>query len=131
MNFFRLFIKTVLLGLVILFAIMNNDFVSFTLEPFNLHTTVSLSVLILILFFGGYLSGNLLGRLDSFVANAPLRAMLRNQKKANKVLNKEQEKLHEKVSSLQENLENLKGKQTDFSKTPLKDTIAKFFSFKK
>lgn len=127
MNYLRLLIKIPLLIMVIVFAVINNDFATFNLKPFNLNITVSLSVLILVLFFAGYL----LGRLDSFVANAPLRAQLRSQKKANKALNKEQVKLHETVSSLHQDLENLKNKEQQLPKLPFKEKMANFFSFKK
>ncbi len=127
MNFVRKLIGIPLIIIVVIFAVINNDFATFTLKPFNLNITISLSVLILVLFFAGYL----LGRLDSFVANAPIRAQLRYQKKANKVLNKEQEKLHEKVSSLQENLETIKQKENREPPVPLKQKMAEFFSFKK
>ena len=127
MNYLRLLIKIPLLILVIVFAVINNDFATFNLKPFNLNITVSLSVLILVLFFSGYV----LGRIDSFVANAPLRAQLRHQRKANKALNKEQEKLHETVSSLQEDLQHLKNKEPQKPKQPLKEKMANFFSFKK
>lgn len=125
MNFLRLLIKIPLLITVIVFAVINNDFATFNLKPFQLNITVSLSVLILVLFFGGYL----LGRLDSFVAHAPVRKQLRDQKKTNKALNKEQEKLHETVSSLQENLEHLK--QQAAPEVPFKQKMTNFFSFKK
>ncbi len=127
MNFIRRLIGIPLIIIVIIFAVINNDFATFTLKPFNLDITVSLSVLILVLFFAGYL----LGRLDSFAANAPLRAQLRHQKKTNKVLNKEHEKLHETVSSLQENLEHLKNKEAAAPKVPFKQKFSEFFKFKK
>ncbi len=127
MNFIRRLIEIPLIIIVIIFAVINNDFATFNLKPFNLDITVSLSVLILILFFAGYL----LGRFDAFVSNAPLRAQLRQQKKTNKALNKEHEKLHEKVSSLQENIENLKQKETLKPSVPFKQKLAAFFSFNK
>lgn len=127
MNFIRHLIEIPLILVVIIFAVINNDFATFNIKPFNLDITVSLSVLILVLFFAGYL----LGRLDAFVANAPLRAQLRLQKKANKALNKEHEKLHEKFSSLQENFEVLKHQEPKAPKVPFKEKVAGFFSFKK
>ena len=127
MNFIRHLIEITLILVVIIFAVINNDFATFNIKPFNLDITVSLSVLILVLFFAGYL----LGRLDAFVANAPLRAQLRHQKKANKALNKEHEKLHEKFSSLQENFEVLKHQEPQAPKIPFKEKVAGFFSFKK
>ena len=77
MNFIRRLIEIPLVIIVIIFAVVNNDFATFTLKPFNVDITISLSVLILILFFAGYL----LGRLDSFVANSPLRSQLKAHKK--------------------------------------------------
>lgn len=127
MNFIRRLIEIPLIIVVIVFAVINNDFATFNLKPFNLDITVSLSVLILVLFFAGYL----LGRFDAFVSNAPLRTQLRYQKKANKALNKEHEKLHEKFSSLQENFEVLKQQEPKVPAVPLKEKIASFFSFKK
>lgn len=127
MNFIRRLIEIPLIIVVIVFAVINNDFATFNLKPFNLDITVSLSVLILVLFFAGYL----LGRFDAFVSNAPLRTQLRYQKKANKALNKEHEKLHEKFSSLQENFEVLKQQEPKVPAVPLKEKIAGFFSFKK
>lgn len=133
MNFIRKLIEIPLVIIVIVFAVINNDFATFNLKPFNLDITISLSVLILVLFFTGYL----LGRLDSFVANAPLRAALRQQKKSNKVLNKEHEKLNEeheklneKFSHLQVNLETMKQKE-NVSNSSAKEKFANFFSFKK
>lgn len=127
MNFIRRLIEIPLIIIVIIFAVINNDFATFNIKPFDLEITISLSVLILVLFFSGYL----LGRLDSFVANAPLRASLRQQKKTNKALNKEHEKLNEKYSNLQENLETMKSKEEKAPKVPFKQKLANFFSFKK
>lgn len=127
MNFLRKIIEIPLIIIVVVFAVINNDFATFNLKPFDLDITVSLSVLILVLFFAGYL----LGRFDAFVANAPLRANLREQKKANKALNKEHEKLNAKFSDLKEDWEELKNKETAAPKISFKEKVAKFFSFKK
>lgn len=127
MNFIRRLIEIPLVIIVIIFAVVNNDFATFTLKPFNVDITISLSVLILILFFAGYL----LGRLDSFVANSPLRSQLKAHKKTNKALNKEHEKLHATVSNLQENIELLKQKENTEPKVPFKEKLSNFFAFKK
>ncbi len=127
MNFVRRLIGIPLIIVVIVFAVINNDFATFTLKPFNLDITISLSVLILVLFFCGYL----LGRLDGYVSNAPVRSQLKLHKKNNKALNKEHEKLHATVSNLQENIEYLKSKEQETPKTTLKEKMSKFFSFKK
>ena len=127
MNFVKKLIGIPLIVIVIVFAVINNDFATFTLRPFDIDITISLSVLILVLFFAGYM----LGRLDGYVANAPLRSALRAHKKTNKALNKEQEKLHATVSDLQENIEYLKSKEPEAPKVPLKEKVSSFFSFKK
>lgn len=127
MNFIKSLIEIPLVLLVVVFAVVNNDFATFTIKPFNLDITISLSVLILVLFFIGYL----LGRLDGFVANAPLRSQLKVHKKTNKALNKEHEKLHATVSNLQENIEYLKNKEPEAPKVPLKEKLSNLFSFKK
>ena len=125
MNFIRRLIGIPLVIIVIVFAVINNDFATFTLKPFNIK--ISLNVLILILFFSGYL----LGRLDGYVANAPVRSQLKIHKKTNKALNKEHEKLHATVSNLQENIEYLKNKEPETPKITLKEKMSNFFSFKK
>jgi uncharacterized integral membrane protein len=127
MNFIRRLIGIPLVIIVIVFAVINNDFATFTLKPFNIDITISLSVLILILFFSGYL----LGRLDGYVANAPVRSQLKIHKKTNEALNKEHEKLHATVSNLQENIEYLKNKEPETPKITLKEKMSNFFSFKK
>jgi uncharacterized membrane protein YciS (DUF1049 family) len=127
MNFLRGLIEIPLIVIVIVLAVVNNDFVTFTIPPFDLDITISLSVLIFVLFFAGYF----LGRLDAFVANAPLRASLRLQKKTNKVLNKEHEKLNAKYSDLQENLETIKHQVPEKPKVSWKKSVSEFFSFKK
>jgi len=127
MNFIRRLIGIPLIVVVIVFAVVNNDFATFTLKPFDVDITISLSVLILVLLFAGYL----LGRLDGYVANAPLRSSLRAHKKTNKALNKEHEKLHATVSDLQENIEYLKNKEPEKPKVPFKQKMSNFFSFKK
>ena len=127
MNFIRGLIKIPLLIIIVIFAVINNEFVKFTLKPFDVDISITLSVLILVLFFAGYI----FGRFDGYISNAPLRSQLKSHKKTNKVLNKEREKLHATVSNLQENIENLKQKETLPPKVTLKEKVSKFFSFKK
>lgn len=127
MNFVRSLIEIPLFLIVIVLAVVNEDFARFTLKPFGLDITISLSVLIIILFFTGYF----VGRLDGYVANAPLRANLRQHKKANKEFSKKNEKLNATVSSLQENIEHLKVIKSSDPKPSFKERIANFFKFKK
>ena len=89
---------------VLIFAFVNNDFVTFSLWPFLVEITVSQSVVIVFLILFGFI----LGKLDSYISYSPLRKALRQQKKANKILNKEQQRLNEKVSDLEGNIVSLK-----------------------
>ena len=134
MNFIRSIVEIPVFIAVIVLAVVNDDFAKFTLKPFNVNVTISLSVLILGLFFVGYF----IGRLDGYVANAPLRSRLRQNRRANKALNKEHEKLnkeHEKLnadySSLREDFTHLKVQNAVEEKAKFKAAIARFFKFNK
>ncbi|MBR2299668.1 MAG: hypothetical protein IJ870_03740 [Alphaproteobacteria bacterium] len=104
MNFIRSLIELPIFVLIIVLAVINDDYTKFSFKPFEISVTVSLSVLILGLFFLGYF----VGRLDGYVAGAPLRAQLRENKKAHKALNKEHEKLTSNFSHLQEDFQRMK-----------------------
>ena len=134
MNFIRGLIEIPILFIVILLAVTNNGMVTFSLQSFGVNVTISLSLLIIALFFIGYF----IGRLDGYVANAPLRSKLHESKKAAKILNKEHQKLgkdHEKLnehfSHLKEDLEQLKFSSNQESEVPFKTRLANFFRFKK
>lgn len=78
----------------VLFLVENNELVDVWPIP---DLKVAVSVVYFILFCFGYLCG----RVSAWSAYAPLRAMLRKQKKENKVLSKEHEKLnheHERLN---------------------------------
>ena len=104
MNFFKMLIELPIIIVVLIFAFVNNDFVTFSLWPFLVEITVSQSVVIVFLILFGFI----LGKLDSSISYSPLRKALRQQKKANKILNKEQQRLNEKVSDLEGNIVSLK-----------------------
>ncbi len=134
MNFIRGIIEIPVFIAVIVLAVINDGFTKFTLKPLDIDVTVSLSVLILGLFIIGYF----IGRLDGYVAAAPLRAQLREHKKNNKVLNKEHDKLskeHEKLnadfSSLKQNFTLLKGQNDEQIKAQRWAKFLNFFKFKK
>ncbi len=100
-------IKILLMALFFVFLVQNNEMVNVWPIPQD-NLTVAVSVVYLVLFCVGYLCG----RLSAWAAYAPLRAMVRKQKKENKLLSKEHEKLnqeHEKlnqqITSLQEEAE--------------------------
>lgn len=133
MNFIRSLIDIPVFILVIILAVVNDESTRFVFKSFDIKITVAISALILVLFFAGYF----IGRLDGYVANAPLRLQLREHKKANKVLNKEHEKLnkeHEKLSTnfshLKEDFQNLKVASPEHKKS-FKDRLCSFFRFRK
>lgn len=104
MNFVKMLVELPILIIILIFAFVNNDFVSFSLWPFFIELTVSQSVVIVVLILFGFL----MGKLDSYISYAPLRKALRQQRKANRRLNKEHQRLSEKVSNLEDNLVSLK-----------------------
>lgn len=116
MSFIKMLIGLPLIIVVLIFAFVNNDLVSFNLWPFYLEITVSQSVAIVFLLFLGFIWG----KFDSWLSYSPVRRALRQQKKANKKLNKEQEKLTEKVSDLEGSITSLKEEAKD-AKAAAKD----------
>lgn len=136
MNFIRGLIEIPVVLLVVVLAVINDGFVTFSLKFVDLNVTLSLSLLILALFVTGYI----VGRIDGYFANAPLRSKLRENKKAAKILNKEHQKLgkeHEKLnanfSHLKEDWEQLKTSKENQQepKISLKNRFSNAFRFKK
>ncbi len=124
MGFIKMLIGLPILIIILIFAFVNNDLVSFNLWPFYFEVTVSQSVAIV--FF--ILLGFLLGLLWMWLSYAPVRKALRVQRKQNKKLNKEQRKLAEQVSGLQTNLETIKAVQAAAPKPSWKDKLKAAFS---
>lgn len=120
MGFIKLLIGLPLIVVILVFAFVNNDLVTFNLWPFYVEITISQSVAIVFFVIFGYI----LGKISSWMSYAPMRVQLRKQKKVNKKLNKEQQKLTEKVSGLQENIDTLKTKTADI--LPPKPTLKGF-----
>lgn len=96
----KILIAFPILGFFVVFLIQNNEIVPLwpltNMEWFPVEK-VGTSVVYFVLFCLGYF----VGRISAWSAYAPLRAMLRKQKKENKVLSKEHEKLnheHEKLN---------------------------------
>ena len=134
MAFIRTLIELPVFLIIIVLAVVNNDFAEFSLKFLHLHLKISTSILIVILFVVGYL----IGRLDGYAANAPLRLKLRQHKKDNKLLNKENEKLHKdhqklsaNFSSLQEDFAHIKIKEREDAKKSMRAKLKNIFSFKK
>lgn len=127
MNFFKMLIELPIIIVVLIFAFVNNDFVTFSLWPFFMEITVSQSIVIVFLILFGFV----LGKLDSYISNSPLRKALRQQKKANKLLNKEQQRLNEKVSDLQGDIVSLKEENKTIKenepKLSLKERLRRLF----
>ena len=101
MNFIKMLIGIPLIVVILVFAFVNNDLASFSLWPFYVEVTVSLSVAIVFLFIIGFAFGSFF----TWMSYAPA---LREQKAQNKRLSKEHVKLVEQVTDLQENLNTLK-----------------------
>lgn len=104
MGFIKTLIGIPLLIVILVFAFVNNDLATFSLWPFYVEITVSLSVAIVFLLLVGFV----LGSFFSWLSYAPVRKALRTQKKQNKKLSKEQQKLAKEMEDLHENLANLK-----------------------
>lgn len=123
MGFVKMLIGLPLLIVILIFAFMNNDLVTFNLWPFYIEITVSLSVAIVFLLLVGFL----LGSFFSWLSYAPVRKALRCQKKECRKLTKKQEALAKQVDSLHENLKVLKEQEPKAEKIPLSVRLKKVF----
>ena len=101
MSFVKMIIGLPLIVIIAVFAFVNNDMAVFSLWPFNMEITVSLSVAVIFFIVFGYI----VGKLDSWLSYAPLRRALRVQQRQNKKLSREQQELAGKVESLKGDLE--------------------------
>lgn len=106
MAFIKMLIGLPLLAIVLVFAFVNNDLATFSLWPFYIEITVSLSVAIVFLLALGFVLGNFF----SWLSYAPVRQALRKQKKHNKKLSHEHQKLTKEVEGLHEDIASLKEK---------------------
>ena len=104
MAFIKMLIGIPLLVIVLIFAFVNNDLATFSLWPFYIEITVSLSVAIVFLLVIGFV----LGSFFSWLSYAPVRQALRKQKKHNKKLSHEHQKLTKEVEGLHEDIASLK-----------------------
>ncbi len=127
MGFIKMLIGVPVVVVLLVFSFVNNDLATFSLWPFSIEITVSLSVAVLFFVFTGFV----FGALFSWLSYAPVRASLRHQKKQNKRLNKEQQKLVKEMEVLQENLETLKEVESSQPKSGFGERIKKFFSSSK
>lgn len=109
MNFIKMLIGLPVIIIVLIFAFVNNDLVTFNLWPFYFEVTVSQSVAIVFFVLFGYIYG----KFNSWLSYSPVRKALRQQKKENKKLSKEQVKLSEKVTDLEGSITNLKEEAKD------------------
>ena len=80
MGFIKALIGLPIFVILLIFAFVNNDLAMFSLWPFSLEITVSLSVAIMFFVILGFL----LGSFFSWLSYAPIRKDLRKQKKKNK-----------------------------------------------
>ena len=104
MGFLKMLIGLPLLAVIVVFSFVNNDLVNFSLWPFYIEITVSLSVAIVFFILVGFI----IGWFFTWLSYSPVRSALRLQKKQNKKLNKEQQKLTKEMEDLHLNLASLK-----------------------
>jgi uncharacterized membrane protein YciS (DUF1049 family) len=126
MGFIKLIIGLPIFILLLLFAIVNNDFVTLKIWPTDIEIITSLSVVIFVLFILGYI----IGRLFSWLSYAKIRSSLRAHKKQNKKLSIKQEKLTKEVEGLQGDIQEMRSNSSANDKKSLKEKIKNIF-FKK
>lgn len=106
----RMLISLPIIAVILVFAFVNNELVTFNLWPFDIEVTSSFSVVVISLILIGYV----LGRLSGWIAYLPLRKDLVMYKMQNKKLCK----VHKKVC---DDFANLKGDFDKKSKETLTD----------
>lgn len=126
MGFLKFIIGLPLFVLLLVFAIVNNDFVTLKIWPTDIEVITSLSVVIVSLVLLGYL----IGKIFTWMSYSSIRSSLRAHKKQNKKLSKEQEKLSKEVENLQENLETIKAPKEATDKKSLAEKIKGLFAKK-
>ncbi len=104
MAFLKTLIGLPILLIILVFAFVNNDLATFSLWPLSFEIEVSLSVVIIILLFFGFI----LGQFFAWLSYSPLRKELRSHKKNNKKLSKAQDKLTKEMENLQSDLQDFK-----------------------
>lgn len=129
----RMLISIPIIAVILVFAFVNNELVTFNLWPFDIEVTSSFSVVVI----GLILLGFIFGRISAWIAYLPLRKNLVVYKMQNKKLCKENQKFCDEVVGLKGNIDSLKNKETMAPKAAmpsdvkekegLKDTLAKFF----
>ena len=124
MGFIKFIIGLPLFAMLLIFATVNNDFVTLKVWPTDIEIITSLSVVIVVLVALGYF----IGWLFTWMSYSTVRSALRAHKKQNKKLSKEQEKLTKEVEDLQGNIENLKTANPLMEKKSWKDRLKNIFS---
>ena len=125
----KILIAFPLLGFFIVFLIQNNEIVPLwpltNMEWFPVER-VGTSIVYFVLFCLGYF----FGRLSAWSAYAPLRSLLRQQKKENKVLSKEHAKLNHEHEVLNQQITSLQEaeKQAKAARPTLAQKIKAWFS---
>lgn len=92
----RMLVSIPIIAIILVFAFVNNDMVSFSLWPFDIEVTSSFSVIVVALILIGYV----LGRISGWFAYLPLRKNLVVSKMQNKKLCKTIGGLQGDISSL-------------------------------
>ena len=126
MGFIKFVIGLPLFVLLLIFAIVNNDFVTLKVWPTDIEIITSLSVAIVFFVIFGYFTGWLF----TWLSYSSIRSSLRAHKKQNKKLSKEQEKLTKEVEDLHDNIENIKAIGNVQEKKSWTQKIKSFFNRK-
>ncbi len=124
MGFVKMLIGLPLLAVILIFAFVNNDLVNFSLWPFYIEITVSLSVAVVFFILVGFI----IGWFFTWLSYSSVRSALRQQKKQNKKLNKEQQKLTKEMEDLHVNLASLKELEAQRPKPSFSAKFKGFFS---
>lgn len=119
MGFIKFVIGLPLFVLLLVFAIVNNDFVTLRIWPTDIEIITSLSVVIVFLFLLGYF----MGKLFTWMSYSSIRSSLRTHKKQNKKLSKE-------VENLQENIETMSRTDNSSEKKSWKEKFKNIFARK-
>ena len=126
MGFIKYVIGLPLFVLLLIFAIVNNDFVTLKIWPTDIEIITSLSVAIVFFVIFGYFTGWLF----TWLSYSSIRSSLRAHKKQNKKLSKEQEKLTKEVEDLHDNIENIKAAGNVQEKKSWVQKVKSFFNRK-
>lgn len=129
MSIIRMLISLPIVIVILIFAFVNNQLITFNLWPFDIEMTVSFSVIVVVLILFGFVWA----KISSWFAYLPLRKDLIFCKRQVNKLQKENQKVHKEFQGLKGSLNS----KEDKSSTPdveiirtnegLKNTLVRLF----